>query len=413
MNGPLVSVVIPVYNRADTIQKAVRSVLDQTYKNIELIVVDDGSTDDTLKVLGQIQDRNMKVLKQDHKGANAARNLGVCHSKGEYVAFNDSADIWDACKIGRQLACMQEEAGRDLVFCSEIIHNLNESYVFPSEEQKALIKQGKICEVLARGNCVDTPTIFCKRSCFTVVGEFDAALPRCQEYEWILRFVQKCTMHFLDECLVESYIRADSITSDISKLLAAMPEIYSRHRNFFAQYGTEADFLIAPVYELYGRGCSFAYYEKYFELLSNRIDGQDRPVAEEAHMRTMRLLFSENVNKKYRIKNLRDGCDIDSILKKGIPFNIFGAGGVAKAFYEYLQRNDLANLVGNVIVTSVEGNDTLKDGVPLVELETCDDSVKKRPLILAVNNLNILEVIEKIEAAGFEKIVVSPGNGQK
>ena len=136
-------------------------------------------------------------------------------------------------------------------------------------------------------------------------------------------------------------------------------------------------------------------------------------MAEEAYMRTMRLLFSENVNKKYRIKNLRDGCDIDSILKKGIPFNIFGAGGVAKAFYEYLQRNDLANLVGNVIVTSVEGNDTLKDGVPLVELETCDDSVKKRPLILAVNNFNILEVIEKIEAAGFEKIIVLPGNGQK
>ena len=87
---PLVSVVIPVYNRMDTIERSINSVLNQTYKNIEIIVIDDGSIDDTLKIIEHLSISDIKVLKQNHRGANAARNLGISAAKGEFIAFQDS-----------------------------------------------------------------------------------------------------------------------------------------------------------------------------------------------------------------------------------------------------------------------------------------------------------------------------------
>ena len=93
---PLVSVIIPLYNREKTIQRAVDSVLNQIYTNIEVIVVDDGSTDDSVKMLHKYGgDERVKVFCQpQNKGANAARNRGIREARGEYIAFHDSDDAW-------------------------------------------------------------------------------------------------------------------------------------------------------------------------------------------------------------------------------------------------------------------------------------------------------------------------------
>ena len=114
MKQPLVSVIIPTYNRADTIGKAVSSVLAQTYREIEIIIIDDGSTDDTPAVLAGFGAR-IRVLRQSNAGPSAARNGGAAEARGEYLAFLDSDDEWLPEKIERQVRLM--ECGNPDVCC--------------------------------------------------------------------------------------------------------------------------------------------------------------------------------------------------------------------------------------------------------------------------------------------------------
>lgn len=98
----LVSVIIPTYNRADLVCEAIQSVLDQTYQNFEIIVVDDGSTDDTKQVLTLYKDKIIYIYQQN-QGGSAARNTGLKHSKGEYISFVDSDDLWFLEKYGKDI----------------------------------------------------------------------------------------------------------------------------------------------------------------------------------------------------------------------------------------------------------------------------------------------------------------------
>ncbi len=92
--NPLISVIIPTYNRANFLGEAIESVLSQTYKNLEVIIIDDGSTDDTRQLIEKYTDKRIIYLYQEHGGTSAARNKGIQEAKGEYIAFLDSDDIW-------------------------------------------------------------------------------------------------------------------------------------------------------------------------------------------------------------------------------------------------------------------------------------------------------------------------------
>lgn len=115
---------MPAYNRENIIKEAINSVLGQTYEDIELIVVDDGSTDQTSKVVREIEDPRLKYFYQENAGACAARNKGVELSQGELVAFHDSDDIWHQDKLEKQIKVM-ETSGADLVFCKLVKYYAN------------------------------------------------------------------------------------------------------------------------------------------------------------------------------------------------------------------------------------------------------------------------------------------------
>lgn len=124
---PLVSVVIPVYNAEDTIIACVKSVLEQTYKHIEIIVIDDGSTDTTRGLLEEYQKQvcinNLQIISQENAGPSKARNLGIKLAKGEYIAFLDADDTWLPMKLEKQMLCfVSNEIG--LVGCRFCIGNV-------------------------------------------------------------------------------------------------------------------------------------------------------------------------------------------------------------------------------------------------------------------------------------------------
>src|SRR5438034_9298591 len=111
-----VSVIIPTYNYARYLAAAIESALAQTYAPLEIIVVDDGSTDDTLRILGAYGNR-LRVLRQANQGAGAARNAGIAAARGEYVAFLDSDDLWHPRKLELQLARFASDPDLGLVHC--------------------------------------------------------------------------------------------------------------------------------------------------------------------------------------------------------------------------------------------------------------------------------------------------------
>lgn len=129
-NVPLISVVIPNYNNGPFLIECLESVLVQTYKNIEIILVDDGSTDNSLQVLLSFQDR-ISLITTENRGPSAARNTGILNAKGEFIAFLDSDDIWEPTKLKLQMEMMLG-GDYDLIYCSSrdffltgVLGNLN------------------------------------------------------------------------------------------------------------------------------------------------------------------------------------------------------------------------------------------------------------------------------------------------
>ena len=227
-NEPLVSVIIPTYNRGRLILDSINSVLNQTYKNIELIVVDDCSTDDTEKTVKSIDDSRIKYIKlEKNSGACVARNKGIEISRGEFIAFNDSDDLWLPEKINSQLDFLYEN-NAEISFCkmecrtpaNNFIHN------FPNIEFDRKISY----KDLLKYNSASTQTIFGKSECFRNVM-FDTRMPRLQDWDEVLRLSQKYRIFYQNEILVNTFFQKDSISTHPEKAVLAMQKIFEKHKD--------------------------------------------------------------------------------------------------------------------------------------------------------------------------------------
>ncbi len=197
-NTPFVSVIIPTWNRGWAIRDAVDSVLEQTYRHFELIVIDDGSTDDTPEILNRYGDR-IVAFTQDNKGVSAARNLGIAMSAGQYLAFLDSDDLWLAEKLARQVEFFHSHP--DAMICqTEETWIRNGVRVNPKLRHKK--QTGMIFEPSLHLCLVSPSAVMVKRTLFDAVGVFDENLPACEDYDLWLRVSCKYPIHLLDEALI-------------------------------------------------------------------------------------------------------------------------------------------------------------------------------------------------------------------
>lgn len=208
--NPLVSVILPVYNRADLVVFAMESVLSQTYRPIELIVVDDGSTDDTyVRVIKWADihsgepEFDVHCLHQMNKGANAARNLGIQHSQGELVAFIDSDDRWLPEKLKKQVPLFFNDPEVGAVYCGIGLVDLATGRKL-SEDRKLYPEGWLLPELLVRDVTAGTPGYVVKRECFDKVGFFDVALPARQDWDMSIRLSTKYKIASVPEILVEA-----------------------------------------------------------------------------------------------------------------------------------------------------------------------------------------------------------------
>ena len=219
----LVSVVIPSYNRAHCLEEAARSVLAQTYKNLELIIVDDGSTDDTPAVAQRLcQDARVRYIRQENAGACAARNHGVALAKGTYIAFHDSDDTWHPDKLEKQLQAMQAYHP-DIVICQMNQNRADGTVtVYPKRIRAGFVSSRD--DLFGIG----TQTILARREVLAAVP-FRPEMPRYQDLEWIYRALQQFTLYCVAEPLVEYTIGADSISKSSERMYQALVLLQQWH----------------------------------------------------------------------------------------------------------------------------------------------------------------------------------------
>lgn len=225
----MISVVIPTYNRAETVKKAIMSVLNQSFRDIEVIVVDDGSMDNTGDVIRNIEDYRVRYVYQDNAGACVARNRGIELARGEYIAFHDSDDVWRENKLEKQINALQNSKA-DLIFCRLVKHNPDGTTILKPEK----CREGIVYPIDNLFG-IGTQTLLGKRCVFEEF-KFDEDFPRFQEFELLYRATQKYSIYCLDEGLVDYYVGNDSISFNSRKLYQACNLLCQKHPELPQKY---------------------------------------------------------------------------------------------------------------------------------------------------------------------------------
>ena len=225
-----ISVVIPAYQAAATINNAIASVLAQTYTDFEVLVVNDGSVDETKRMVEAIPDERVCLLTHpSNKGAAAARNTGIRASHGELVAFLDADDIWLPEKLSNQVALLEnhpEYGGCVTGFRYETEEGT--SIEITRKPDSWLREFSKGCAI-APGT-----TLIIRRVCYDSVGYYDEAMPRHEDFDWLLRFVQKYDLGVVQLPLATVYRSGQPSGEEIG---AGNEILIKRYRDLFYTLG--------------------------------------------------------------------------------------------------------------------------------------------------------------------------------
>ncbi len=382
---PLVSVIIPVYNRKDTIKKAIDSVLNQTYQNIEVLVIDDGSTDSTMDVLNQFKGKGVLVFKQDHKGANAARNLGINHAKGEFIAFQDSDDEWLPEKLERQIAYMYSRK-YEVCYCAFYLYGKDNDEIIPSNYKNKEALEKNLIDILKNYNVVSTQTLVLHRKAVSEVGGFDVAMPRLQDYEYAIRLINKKKIGYVAEPLVKVYYSENSISSNDTKLEDAYLKIIEKHGDF-----VNVDFIVRRYLQIDLKNLN--RLEQKIKKADDCLKRFSRYNDINLSKIVMELIYPQFILTKNSYINEYEKR-VEKLISK--EFVIYGAGKVGQEIFCELSKKKLKPR--SFLVTKKEDLDELFE-VPVIELEQWSE--KDMDIIIGVSMELQNELIENLISKGY------------
>ena len=206
MANSLVSIVIPVFNAAAYMKQTLESALEQTYRNIEIVAVDDGSSDGSLALLRSYEPR-IKVLSQANRGVSLARNRGVRESSGDFLAFLDADDVWDPTKVERQVSVLTQHPGALAVYCDHRIIDAEGNITGPSGALAQPRTSGQLLRNLILSNFIISPSlVMLRRAAFEQVGGFDESVRAAEDYDLWMRIAASGPILYMLDTLV-SYRR--------------------------------------------------------------------------------------------------------------------------------------------------------------------------------------------------------------
>jgi len=223
---PKVSVIIPTHNRAEFLLSAITSVLNQTFQNFEVIIIDDASKDHTREVIANFNDTRIKVIhNQVSKGAAGARNIAIMNSNCEYTAFLDDDDEWVPEKLKMQTCLLDKsppEVGGVCTGRFEIEKVSGRVSVYNPEMND-----------LSKGNFITTSSILLRRECFEKCGLFDESMPTNSDYDMWIRISKDFSFKIIKNALVNYYIHENSLTLDYEKKTIGIEILFEKHDDFF------------------------------------------------------------------------------------------------------------------------------------------------------------------------------------
>lgn len=208
---PKVSVIIPIFNGEKFISEAIESVFNQTFKDYEIIVVNDGSTDNTNEIIKKYDSKLRYFQHENNKGPNAARNTGIMNSSGPYIAFLDSDDVWLENKLERQMELMSATTDLGLVGCG--FYKIDGSRNIISKVEGIQYKSKKLLleELMIRNvPCGGASGVVILRKCFENIGLFDESLKGSEDRDMWLRIARHYNVEFLKDPLVKIRVHKDN-----------------------------------------------------------------------------------------------------------------------------------------------------------------------------------------------------------
>ncbi|WP_137284657.1 glycosyltransferase family 2 protein [Halorussus salinisoli] len=229
-----VTVVIPTYNRPEYLEGAIETALQQTYDDLTVVVVDDGSADPyASEIVADFPERVTCIHHEQNRGLSAARNTGVRESDGEYVAFLDDDDRWHETKLARQVGAIEGNEQAGLATC--LVASISPSGEILHCENSA--PSGDCSKDMLVGNRIGTPSrILVRRSCFESVGGFDQSLPTKQDWDFYLRTCQDWQVVAVEDPLCFRTVH-ESMSSSPTATERDKKAILNKHKNLIRENG--------------------------------------------------------------------------------------------------------------------------------------------------------------------------------
>ena len=229
MNKPLISIIIPTFNRASMLDNSIESVRQQTFSDWELIIVDDASTDETENVIRKhmAEDIRIRYIKHNSNiGANATRNRGIQESSGDYIAFLDDDDRWNPDKLSLQYDYFKEHPDVGVVYCGYRYIDQNSKSIFKIEWPRYM---GDVSVILLRNNFIGSSVPLFKRECFELAGQFDEKLTSCQDWDMWIRIAQIFHFSYINKILVDIVVHGHQISVNLKSKIESRQRLLEKH----------------------------------------------------------------------------------------------------------------------------------------------------------------------------------------
>jgi glycosyltransferase involved in cell wall biosynthesis len=227
-----VSVILCTYNRAKFLTRAIRSVLAQKYLSFELIVVDDGSTDNTKELVGKFDDLRIRYMVHErNKGLSAARNTGLYQATGKYIAFIDSDDEWEINKLEKQMAFLADKPTPIFIFSNSL--KIKDGCSSAYERDPAILTQRYYYKMYS----VTTPSTWViSRDVFELTGYFDETFHRFDDIEFLFRMCKShIVAYYLGEVVVKKHEHCFNLSNISAATLRAREQFYEKHKKVLRQ----------------------------------------------------------------------------------------------------------------------------------------------------------------------------------
>jgi glycosyltransferase involved in cell wall biosynthesis len=233
MKNPAISVIIGVFNGERYIRDAVASVLSQSFSDFELLIIDDGSTDGTADVIKRFSDARIRYHYQENLGISAARNAGIKHSKGNYIAFLDCDDIWLEDRLMKQHDLLSENAATGAVYsdCYIAGESIDDTKYGRGFFSIVSPKKGRIFKELLSANMIPSPTMLIRKECFERTGLFDTSLSSAADYDMWLRIAREYNFDFLKEPLAKYREHAGGMSKNRAKAIEDALRVFAKFVN--------------------------------------------------------------------------------------------------------------------------------------------------------------------------------------